>query len=366
MPLQCTSLHPDADSARSAPQGDMRLVLCPTCSAVTNSAFDADLVPYDGDYENSQLFSPLFREWATGLASDLVGEFRLSGVPVVEVGSGKGEFLAMLVQAGAGRATGFDPTYTGEIDHLEGLDVELVTEMFDESTVSGTVGLVCSRHVLEHLVDPVSMLGQVRSAVRESPGCGLYLEVPNSAFTFTPSGMWDLIYQHCTYFSDVALEWAARAAGFRVSSVDPSFGEQFLSLRATSDGVVGDTAGLEESAAKLAAEIGSFAPVYRSIIEEWEDRIAGWTGAGRRVALWGGGAKGVTFLNLVGDAIQSVVDLNPRKQGRFLPGTGHRVLSPEQLGSTGADVVVIMNGAYEAEIRRDLASLGLSPEVAVV
>ncbi len=366
VPVQCTEMFATREAARAAPVGEMRLVLCRRCSAVTNSVFDPELVPYEGDYENSQLFSGSFRAWASDLAQRLVKDHGLAGSPVVEVGSGKGEFLAMLAEAGAGRATGYDPTYEGEIDHLEGLDVHLVRTMFDSSTVTGDVGLVCSRHVLEHLVDPVEMLSGIRSAVDTSPRCALYVEVPNSAFTFTESGVWDVIYQHCTYFSSVSLEWAARAAGFRVTSVEPSFGGQFLSLEAIADGETGTPEDLKDRADSTAAELARFVPGYGSIIEGWRDRIASWKGSGKRIALWGGGAKGVTFLTLAGQGVDTVIDVNPRKHGRFLPGTGHEVAPAESLAEAGVDVVVIMNGAYESEIRADLKEMGLEPEVAVV
>jgi hypothetical protein len=367
IPVQCTALHDERDAALAAPKGEMRLVLCPTCATVTNAAFDADLVAYDGDYENSQLFSATFRDFASDLAKRLVADHHLVGASVVEVGSGKAEFLAMLAEAGAGRATGYDPTYGGEIDHLDpDLDIHLVRTMFDESTVGEPPALVCSRHVLEHLADPVAMLGSIHSAVHANPSCAIYVEVPNAAFTFTPAGLWDIIYQHCSYFSAVSLEWVVRAAGFDVVDLRPAFAGQFLSIEAVPTGVAGAPPGLARRVDDTVADLLPFASEYRELVEQWRRRIGDWATAGRRVALWGGGAKGVTFLNMVGQEIDAVIDVNERKQGRFLPGTGHQVEPPEALRQIRPDVVVVMNAVYEAEIRTGLAELGLSPEIAVV
>ena len=49
---------------------------------------------------------------------------------------------------------------------------------------------------------------------------------------------------------------------------------------------------------------------------------------GRRVVLWGGGSKGVTFLNMKGDRdkIEYVIDTNPRKHGKYIPGTGQKIV----------------------------------------
>lgn len=367
VPVQCTALHADRPSALAAPLGRMELVLCASCATVTNAAFDERLVAYDGAYENSQLFSPTFRSYAAGLADRLIRDHGLSGGHVVEVGSGKGEFLAMLAEAGAGSATGYDPTYGGEVDHLDpSLGVRLVRTMFDASTVQESPALICSRHVLEHVADPVAMLRSLRDAVAGDPSCLLYVEVPDAAYTFTPSGVWDIIYQHCSYFSDVSLGHVAAAAGFRVTDLRSVFEGQFLSLEARPS--TPQRPVLPPDPARVATTVAgllAFADSYRSIVDDWGERLGRWSSEGRRCVLWGGGAKGVTFLNLVGSGIEAVVDLNVRKQGRFLPGTAHEVLAPDALRAIAPDVVVVMNPAYEAEIRHDLAMLGLSPEIAL-
>jgi len=58
-----------------------------------------------------------------------------------------------------------------------------------------------------------------------------------------------------------------------------------------------------------------------------------------------------------------VVDVNPRKQGTFLPGSGHPVVAPETLLETRPDLVVAMNGMYREEIQRRLSGLGLDIEL---
>ncbi len=86
------------------------------------------------------------------------------------------------------------------------------------------------------------------------------------------------------------------------------------------------------------------------------------------MALWGAGSKGVTFLNVVPAAagIHAVVDLNPRKTGRHIPGTGHAIVAPESLRADRVDVVLVMNPLYEDEIRRQVGNLGIGAEFAVV
>jgi hypothetical protein len=63
--------------------------------------------------------------------------------------------------------------------------------------------------------------------------------------------------------------------------------------------------------------------------------------------------------------IALAVDVNPRKAGSFVPGTGQPVLNPEALVGirNPVETVVLANVVYESEVRAQLDRLGLSPEV---
>jgi hypothetical protein len=61
--------------------------------------------------------------------------------------------------------------------------------------------------------------------------------------------------------------------------------------------------------------------------------------------------------------LAAVVDVNPRKWGRYLPGGGHRVDPPEKLASVRPEAVVVTNPAYQDEIRKSLEELGVTAEL---
>jgi hypothetical protein len=73
----------------------------------------------------------------------------------------------------------------------------------------------------------------------------------------------------------------------------------------------------------------------------------------------------VQFLSAVDPDRQlaAVVDVNPRKWGRYLPGGGHRVDPPERLAQLRPRAVVVTNPAYQDEIRRSLAELGVTAQL---
>ena len=106
----------------------------------------------------------------------------------------------------------------------------------------------------------------------------------------------------------------------------------------------------------------------RGVQNQWRERIGEAHAVGRRVLLWGGGSKAVSFLTTLGleDEVQAVVDINPYKQGKFVPGSGHPVVPPGALLKAPPDLVVVMNPIYAHEVRKSLASLDLYPEVLAV
>jgi hypothetical protein len=111
-----------------------------------------------------------------------------------------------------------------------------------------------------------------------------------------------------------------------------------------------------------------FADAWTGLRDRWSGRLAALAADGRRAAVWGAGSKGVTFANSVDRAgcIDALVDINPHKQGRFVPGTGHPVVGPAELAARGVDLVVVMNPRYRDEIATQLAGLGVEAEVDVV
>jgi C-methyltransferase C-terminal domain len=76
----------------------------------------------------------------------------------------------------------------------------------------------------------------------------------------------------------------------------------------------------------------------------------------------------VTFLNTTaaGEIVDVVVDINPRKHGGYIPGTGQQVVGPGALRDVRPATVVLMNHNYETEVRAELDALDLHPEVVCV
>jgi SAM-dependent methyltransferase len=165
VPLDPNVLWSSADDARAAPRGDISLAFCDGCGLIWNTRFDPDVLAYGPEYENSLHFSGEFQRFAEALADRLLDRYELRGKHVAEVGSGKGEFLALLCERGACTGVGFDPSYAGESDGRADGRLTFVRDVFREDADVGPADLVLCRHVVEHLDDPVGTLTTVRLAL---------------------------------------------------------------------------------------------------------------------------------------------------------------------------------------------------------
>lgn len=365
VPALVGALWPSEAAAREVRTGRMELACCTACSHVSNIAFDGGLVSYDAGYDNSLHYSPTFQRYAEQLAARLLRDHDLRGRTILEIGSGKGEFLRLLCAGGRNRGLGYDPTYSGESDS-DG--VTFVRGLYPLDGTGEAFDLVVARHVLEHLERPYDLLAGLRRAAGDRE-VGVYLEVPNGEFTMSPAGQWDLIYPHVSYFTATSLRRLVERAGFEVTRSGTAFDGEFLyveaepSVRAATP--VGDSTDEVQASVDHAL---AFASGYRSTVRAWQDRLSVTGAPAAGAALWGAGAKGATFLNTVGrdSRIVAVVDVNPRKWGRYVPGTGHIVGAPDDLPAHEVDTVVITNASYRNEIRDRLSELGISADVVCV
>ncbi len=360
VPVFCNVLHETREEALAAARADLRLAHCAECDLIYNAAFDAERVAYNEQYENALHYSPYFIEYADGLQHELAQRFQLTGKQVIEIGCGDGEFLQALCRDAGANGVGFDPSYPGP-DQCG--NVRFIRDYYSSEHAHLKADFVFARHVLEHIADPIGFLRSLRSSIGTERQAAVYFEVPNALYTFRDMGIWDLIYEHCNYFTETSLSHVFDKAGFSVQRVETAYSGQFLHLDALSHGETraGDCNG-------IASEVQAFAQRYRAKCRSWNQYVGDLLEAGRYIAVWGTGSKGVTFLNTIarGADVRSVIDINPRKQGKYVAGTGHRIAAPESLPIDRPITVLVMNPLYREEIERQLTALGVDAELETV
>lgn len=319
LPIFQNRMYDTKEEAIACPVGDMELVEDQNTGLVHNAAFRPELMIYDTHYQNEQAVSPVFQEHLEFVSAII--DRSMGRDAIVEVGCGKGYFLEKLLTKGFD-ITGYDPAY-------EGINPRVVKQYLAGLGVQAN-GLIL-RHVLEHIQDPFSFLLQLKKA---NNGVGkIYIEVPCFDWICEHRAWFDIFYEHVNYF--------------RVSDFFRMFGEVIESGRLFGGQylfIVAELATLREPEIDINDQV--------SFPKDFSYSLA----ANSQSAIWGGASKGVIFALLKarnGQPVRIVIDINPAKQGKYLPSTGLQVKSPSEAlailpkGST----IYIMNSNYLEEIK---------------
>ena len=320
-PVQQNRVYETKYEAINCLKGDVVIIQNHKTGLIYNSSFDTELMVYDESYDNEQSHSKAFQchlEEVLTLVKQYLGTKNL-----IEVGCGKGYFLEKLLASGVS-VLGFDPTYAGDND-------KIVKSYFSPDLISSNTEGLILRHVLEHIPDPVSFLENLKHA---NGGKGkIYIEVPCFDWIVKNRMWFDIFYEHVNYF---------RLRDFnnifsKVHASGTFFGGQYIYIIADLQDLRVPVAQIDDRLSAVSQEffqgINSLGPKY----------------------IWGASSKGVIYaLNKVraGQQIDYAIDVNPAKQGKFMPVTGIEIVSPSNAMhflEDGAEICVL-NPNYLKEI----------------
>ena len=192
------------------------------------------------------------------------------------------------------------------------------------------------RHVLEHILDPVSFL----ALMREANGGGLiYIEVPCVEWNAENRTCFDICYEHvdCFPLGDLTEMFRRVVAAMRL------FGGQYI-------GVIADLATLRQPSITRSGAF-AFPSALTSEVETQTHKLAG-----SPYAKWGGASKGFVFSLLMkqqGTGPVCAVDINPATHNRFMGVSAVPNVSPEEAAAQLPEGVpmFVMNDNYLNQIR---------------
>lgn len=360
-PLATVAWPRSADEARSMKRLPLSFVRCVDCGHVYNRDFNYADVPYS---EKPNLMFNQGIVWSDHLRH--VREIILKRLPaspvVVEVGCGEGHLLRALAEARPdGRFIGFDPS--NAINTGAGL-IEARRELFlpDRHLSELRPHLIISRHVLEHLMNPLGFIQAIAFAASwEDVETRLLIEVPCIDQVIQMGRTVDFFYEHNSNFTTISLERLLARCASRVELVERGYnGEVVFGLahfRRQHDQVA------------FAREAVSFRDFTRQAQRQIVADIDALAESGKTVAIWGGTGKAAAFINQFGlDAARFplVVDSDSDKVGTFVPGMGQEIRFRDELRQTPVDVILIATQWRAADIVLEMERHGIRCDAIVI
>jgi SAM-dependent methyltransferase len=367
-PIANSYLRPEQLS-RMEPFYPLRCLVCSKCFLVQLEEFESPQQIFSDDYAYFSSYSSSWVEHARRYVEMAVERFGLgAGDRVVEIASNDGYLLQFFVERGV-PSLGIEPAAnTAEAARERGVETLVRffgAEMAREVATAQRADLIIGNNVLAHVPDLNDFVAGIRELL--APGGTVTMEFPH-LLRLIEDRAWDTIYhEHFSYFSWLTVRRVFAAHRLRLYDVEeiPTHGG---SLR-----IYGCHAGNDRPDAAAVAELE--ARERRAGIERLETYLAFEPGVrehkwalvdflvderrtGHRIAAYGAPAKGNTLLNYCGvrtDLIEFTADMNPVKQGRFLPGTHIPIFAPERIREERPDLVLILPWNIRDEIAEQLS-----------
>lgn len=365
VPIHGNILWKTQKEAQNCPRGDIKLAFCPTCGYITNIEFNEKKTNYSEAYDTSRHFSPIFKKYVNSLAIRLIERYNLYNKNIIEIGCGKGYFLKLICRLGNNHGIGFDPSYIDQNDDNLKNDITFVKDFYSEKYSNYQSDLIISRQVLEHIQDPKEFLIMLRNIIGDKSQ-DIFFEVPNELKIFKKLFIWDIIYEHNSYFTPPSLQKIFSLSGFNVIQLTEEFKGQFLCAEGkTYNKFKANSICSHQNISEVFCQyIKDFNTKYNIKMNKYIKMLQNMNRKRKKVIVWGAGSKGVTLLNTFKDFnLNYAIDVNPNKQGKYVSETGQEIKSPEFLKIYKPDLVIIANPIYESEIRKIIQELRIKTKI---
>ena len=324
VPVLQNLLYESAHDAIKCSTGQIKLVESQRTGLIFNERFDAAIMGYENEYLSSPEISQSFQIHLEHTAT-IVQKY-LGNEGLVEIGSGQGYFLELLAHRGAS-IVGYDPSYAGTNPSIK-------KSYFTDVEPSTTAGNFILRHVLEHIENPMQFLQKLGESSKDAL---VYIEVPCFDWICTNRSWVDIFYEHVNYFRLSDFSRIFR----EVIDCGHVFGGQYFYIVANLSSL---NAQVQEPQTPI-----DFPSDFMTLNFAQSPAVP--------ISVWGAGAKGVMFaLHAIraGYTINHAIDINPAKQGKFIPATGIEVISAEQAmrDLPNGYPIYVMNNNYLEEIKK--------------
>lgn len=348
----------------------LRVLVCEHCwLAQTEDFAQADEL-FDSEYAYFSGFSNSWLAHSERYVADMVARFRLTvDSHVVEIAANDG-YLLQYVKARNIPCTGVEPTAsTAAAARAKGIPV--VEDFFGIRLAKELVAqgkqadLTAANNVLAHVPDINDFVGGF-SVLLKPLGIATF-EFPH-LLKLIAENQFDTIYhEHFSYLSLSAVDRIFAANGLSVFDVEehPTHGGSLRVFAQRSDTGQQTRSARVDTLLEREAQAGMLSAEYYSDFQRKTEQVKNnlleflleAKRHGKRVAAYGAAAKGNTLMNFAGvrpDLISFVVDRNPVKQGKYMPGSRVPIVAEAVLREERPDYVVILPWNLRNEVMQQL------------
>lgn len=336
----------------------LRVLVCTECWLVQTEDTTGAEGLFDADYAYFSSFSTSWLAHAERYVADMTARFDLdASSQIVEVAANDG-YLLQYVKAHGIPCLGIEPT-AGTAAAAREKGLEIIEEFFGDR-LAGTMAdgglradLMVANNVLAHVPDINDFVTGFAKLLK--PTGVATLEFPH-LLKLVQQNQFDTIYhEHFSYLSLTAVLRIFECNGLAVFDVDklPTHGGSLRVYAQRADTGRQARSTRVDALLRREADAGMLNAAwyagFQARAERVKDDFLGFLLAtkreGRRVVAYGAAAKGSTLLNYAGvrpDLIPFVVDRNPAKQGKYLPGSRIPIVGEDRLKEARPDRIVIL------------------------
>ena len=349
----------------------LRVLVCTECWLVQTEDYTGADELFSADYAYFSSFSTTWLEHAERYVSDMVKRFDLSAHShIVEVAANDG-YLLQYAKAKGIPCLGVEPTTsTAEAARAKGIEivedffgVKLATELVSQGKQAD---LTAANNVLAHVPDINDFVAGF-SILLKPAGVATF-EFPH-LLQLVSENQFDTIYhEHYSYLSLTAVKRVFEHNGLSVFDVEelPTHGGSLRVYAQRTDSAIHEISPSVTSLLEKEVSAGMTTSEYHAGFQEKANKVKNdfvsflieVNREGKTVAGYGAPAKGNTLLNYAGirpDLLPYVVDRNPAKQDKFLPGCRIPIFDEAQLKLSQPDYVIILPWNLKAEVVEQLS-----------
>ena len=317
---------------------EIDLFFCEKCKFGWNNSFDELRVNYQSSkIIESNRFSPRYRAHFKK-ASEKIKSCVGPGIKsITEIGAGSCDFLSYFDEASERYA--IEPSE--EINLNADSSITKINEYFSSEKHIIPSDLVVFRQVLEHIANPKYFVRETLLALsRKGEVTHYYIEVPNAGKTFSENRFYDIYYDHCNYFTVESVICLLKECGLTLCELTLEMNKEIICVIASTEKI---------ESVEIEVNLTQTIKTMKTLIKYHLD-------ANQKVILWGAAGNGANLLNTLQistELIPFVIDKDVNKQGKFIPITGQKIISPEEAIAFDPNVVLIMSQFHRAEIFKE-------------